>query len=44
MDITTLRVVVEVICLGVFLGILWWAFSPRRRQSFERIARSVLED
>ena len=30
--------------LVLFLGIVYWAFSARRRDSFDRAAQSVLDD
>jgi cbb3-type cytochrome oxidase subunit 3 len=28
----------------VFVGIVWWAYSARRRGAFDAAARSVLEE
>ena len=44
MDINDLRSLMTVIAFGVFLGIVWWAYSPRRKATLERDGRSVLED
>ena len=44
MDINTIRTAVELVSFGIFIGIVWWAYSPRRRATLERAARSVLED
>jgi len=44
MDINAIRTVAEIVCLGAFVGIVWWAYAPRRRATLEQIARSVLDD
>ena len=33
-----------VVLFVVFIGIVYWAWSARRRDTFDRAARSVLED
>jgi len=35
-DIDVLRIAVMLLALGAFLGIVWWAYAPRRRERFER--------
>lgn len=42
-DINTLRAVVTVLSLVAFLGIVWWAYSRRRKQDFEQAARLPLD-
>jgi cbb3-type cytochrome oxidase subunit 3 len=44
MDINTLRVAVEVLFFVFFIGVIAWAFNPRRRAELERSGRSVLDD
>ena len=44
MDINTLRIIVTLATFAAFLGIVLWAYLPSRRQSLERIGRSILED
>ena len=44
MDINLIRIVVEIACLGLFIGIVAWAYSPRRRAVLQKIGRSVLDD
>ena len=44
MDINGLRAVLTVVMLIVFLGIVMWAYSSRRKKQFDEAARSVLED
>jgi len=44
MDINGLRAALTVVMLIVFLGIVMWAYSSRRKKQFDEAARSVLED
>jgi len=44
MDINLIRSIVTVAALVAFLGIVWWAYSPARRQRMEQAGRSVLEE
>jgi cytochrome c oxidase cbb3-type subunit 4 len=39
MDITFLRIASTLICFGMFLGILYWAFAARNRDRFEEAAQ-----
>jgi cytochrome c oxidase cbb3-type subunit 4 len=39
MDIETLSSLVTVAAFAAFLGVLWWAYAPSRRERFERDAR-----
>jgi cytochrome c oxidase cbb3-type subunit 4 len=39
MDINLLRSLVTVAALAAFLGIVWWAYAPARKERFERAAR-----
>lgn len=43
MDINTLRSIVTVVSLLVFIGIVWWAWSRRNAADFEQAARLPLE-
>jgi len=36
MDINLLRSLVTVAALAAFLGIVWWAYAPSRKERFER--------
>ena len=36
MDINLLRSLVTVAALAAFLGIVWWAYGPSRKERFER--------
>jgi len=44
MDINVIRSIVTVAALIAFLGIVWWAYSPARRQRMEEAGRSILEE
>jgi len=44
MDINLIRGIVTAASLAIFLAIVWWAWSPRRKASLEAIGRSVLDD
>jgi len=44
MDINLIRSIVTVAALAAFLGIVWWAYAPARRQRMEEAGRSVLEE
>jgi len=43
-DLNTLRSVVTVISLLVFLGIVAWAWSRRNRERFDEAARLPFQD
>jgi cytochrome c oxidase cbb3-type subunit 4 len=38
MDINLVRSLVTVAALAAFLGIVWWAYAPSRKERFERDA------
>lgn len=44
MDVNDLRSAITVVAFLVFLGIVVWAWSERRRERFEQAARLPLED
>ena len=44
MDINDLRSLFTVLSFVMFVGIVWWAFSSRRKQSYEAAARIPLQD
>ncbi len=44
MDINGIRIAVEVLSFVAFIGIVLWAWNPRRRSALDQVARSVLED
>jgi cytochrome c oxidase cbb3-type subunit 4 len=44
MDINDIRAALTVVSFLAFVGIVVWAYSARRKQRFDRAARSVLEE
>ena len=44
MDINDLRSLFTVLAFIAFLGIVWWAYSDRRKQTYEEAARLPLDD
>ena len=44
MDINDIRAALTVASFLAFVGIVVWAYSARRKQRFDRAARSVLEE
>ncbi|MDA0226233.1 MAG: CcoQ/FixQ family Cbb3-type cytochrome c oxidase assembly chaperone [Proteobacteria bacterium] len=44
MDLNFLRSLLTVAALVAFLGIVWWAYSPSRRERFERDAMMPFEE
>ena len=44
MDLNLIRSVVTVAAFAAFLGIVWWAYSPRRKRRLEDAGRSILEE
>jgi cytochrome c oxidase cbb3-type subunit 4 len=44
MDINLLREVVMLLGLGAFVGVVCWAYGPRRKARFERAAALVFQD
>jgi cytochrome c oxidase cbb3-type subunit 4 len=44
MDINDLRSIVTVLGFISFLGIVWWAYSDRRKKSYEEAAMLPLDD
>jgi cytochrome c oxidase cbb3-type subunit 4 len=44
MDINDLRSIFTVLAMSLFIGIVWWAFSDRRKQTYEAAAMLPLDD
>ena len=44
MDINTLRGISTIFVMLAFIGICWWAFSPRRKEKFEDAANLPFAD
>jgi len=39
MDLNLLRSLITLAALAAFLGIVWWAYAPARKDRFEQDAR-----
>jgi cytochrome c oxidase cbb3-type subunit 4 len=44
MDVNDLRGVHSLVIMAMFLGIIWWAYSARRRRANEEAAHLPFED
>lgn len=44
MDIGTLRSLVTVVSLAMFMGIVWWAYARGNKARFDEAARLPLTD
>jgi len=44
MDINTIRSLLTVAALVAFLGIVWWAYLPQRREGLDAEARRILDE
>ncbi|WIM05571.1 MAG: cbb3-type cytochrome c oxidase subunit 3 [Candidatus Nitricoxidivorans perseverans] len=44
MDINDLRSIFTVLAFVMFVGIVWWAYSGRRKQAYEEAAQLPLND
>lgn len=44
MDINIIRGLITLLLMIVFLGIVFWAYSRRRRKDFDEASRLPLED
>jgi cytochrome c oxidase cbb3-type subunit 4 len=44
MDLNLLRSLLTLAAFAAFLGIVWWAYGPARRERFERDAQLPLDD
>lgn len=44
MDINTWRGISTILVAIVFIGICWWAFSPKRKKKFEEAANLPFAD
>ena len=43
MDINTLRSIATVAAFATFIGIIWWAYSGRRKEEFAEAANLPFE-
>ena len=44
MDINDLRSIFTVLALITFVGIVWWAYSDRRKKTYDEAALMPLDD
>ncbi len=44
MDINDLRGIGTVFCMVAFLAVVYWAYSPSRREDFERAGQLPFDD
>ena len=44
MDLNLMRAIWTAVLFAVFIGIVWWAWSGRRKKDFEEAARLPLDD
>ena len=44
MDINDLRSIFTVLALIAFVGIVWWAYSDRRKKTYDEAAMLPLDD
>ncbi len=44
MDINDLRSLFTVLAFIAFVGIVWWAYSDRRKQTYDEAAKMPLDD
>ncbi len=44
LDLGTLRGILTAILLALFIALIFWAFSSKRKASFDRAARTALEE
>ncbi len=44
MDINDLRSLATVLAFLSFMGIVWWAYSDRRKETYDEAARLPLDD
>lgn len=44
MSVGTFHALWSLLILGLFLGVVFWAWSSKRKQSFDEAARIPLED
>lgn len=44
MDMSLLRSLMTAVALAAFVGVVWWAYSPGRKERFERAARLPFDE
>lgn len=43
-DVNLFRSLLSVVVLAAFLGIVWWAYLPSRKQKLDRVAESIVRE
>jgi cytochrome c oxidase cbb3-type subunit IV len=43
-QVNDIRIAFMILSLLVFVGVTWWAYSPRRRSEFKDAGRYILDD
>ena len=44
MDLNTVRSIVTVVAFAMFIGLIWWAYSARRKDAFAEAANLPFAD
>ena len=44
MDVNDLRILFTVLSFGIFIGIIMWAWSGKRKNAFQEAAQLALDD
>jgi cbb3-type cytochrome oxidase subunit 3 len=44
MDANTVRILVTLAALTAYVGIVWWAYRPHRREGLDAEARRILDE
>jgi cbb3-type cytochrome oxidase subunit 3 len=44
MDVNLVRILVLLAALTAYIGIVWWAYLPHRRDGLDAEARRILEE
>jgi cbb3-type cytochrome oxidase subunit 3 len=44
MDVNVIRILVTLAALTAYVGIVWWAYLPHRRDGLDAEARRILEE
>jgi len=44
MDVNVIRILVTLAALTAYVGIVWWAYLPHRREKLDAEARRILNE
>ncbi len=44
MEVNEVRIAVMVVSFFLFLGVVWWAYAPKRQRVLDGIGRRILGD